>query len=100
MAISHGNGHGYAGTLTSLEDALKEMTPERWGWHLELDEAKRTELEAYWDRVENEWTAYKINCGDLNFPQMKVGLDLYNKYAPAKDQLDWKGITGERAFVN
>ena len=90
------NGHGYAGTLESLETALKDMTTERWDWHLEEDDqAKRTELEAYWSKVENEWTAYKINCGDLNFGQIKQGFDLYNKYAPAKEKLDWKLITGE-----
>ena len=92
------NGQGYAGTLESLEAALKNMTADRWDWHLQEDQAKRTELGAYWDKVENEWTAYKINCGDLNFPQMKVGLDLYNKYAPAKEKLDWKLITGEHPW--
>ena len=88
------NGQGYAGTLESLEAALKNMTADRWDWHLQQDQAKRTELEAYWNKVENEWIAYKIHCGDLNFPAMRQGFDLYNKYAPAKHALDWKGITG------
>ena len=88
------NGSGCEGTLASLEAALKDMTPARWEWHVELDDATRVAEEAYWNKVENEWIAYKINCGDLNFPQMKQGLDLYNKYAPAKHALEWKAITG------
>ncbi len=88
------DGQGVAGTLESLETALKDMTPARWEWHVELDEATRVADEAYWNKVENEWIAYKLNCGDLNFPQMKQGLDLYNKYAPPKHHLDWDAITG------
>ena len=88
------NGHGFAGTLESLKAALEDMTPARWEWHVEQDEATRVADEAYWNKVENEWIAYKINCGDLNFPQLKQGVDLYNKYAPKKHAQDWKDITG------
>ena len=88
------DGQGVAGTLASLKAALEDMTPARWEWHVETDEATRVADEAYWNKVENEWIAYKLNCGDLNFPQMKQGLDLYNKYAPPKHHLDWNAITG------
>tara|TARA_Y100001970_G_scaffold292579_1_gene434439 strand:- start:6688 stop:6981 length:294 start_codon:yes stop_codon:yes gene_type:complete len=88
------DGQGVSGTLESLETALKDMTPARWEWHVEEDDATRVAAEAYWNKVENEWIAYKLNCGDLNYPQMKVGLDLYNKYAPPKHHLDWNAITG------
>ena len=88
------NGQGCSGTLESLEAALKDMNPARWEWHVELDEATRVADEAYWNKVENEWIAYKINCGDLNFPQIRQGLDLYNKYAPNKHKLEWCEITG------
>ena len=69
------DGQGVSGTLESLETALKDMTPARWEWHVEEDDATRVAAEAYWNKVENEWIAYKLNCGDLNYPQMKVGLD-------------------------
>jgi|TARA_B100001094_G_scaffold187725_1_gene181981 hypothetical protein len=88
------DGQGVAGTLASLKVALEDMTPARWEWHVEQDEATRVADEAYWNKVENEWIAYKINCGDLNFPQMRQGFDLYNKYAPKKHALEWKAITG------
>lgn len=88
------NGHGCEGTLASLESALKDMNAARWEWHVEPDEATRVADEAYWNKVENEWIAYKINCGDLNFPQLKQGVDLYNTYAPKKHAQDWKDITG------
>jgi len=88
------DGQGVAGTLDSLEAALKDMTPARWEWHVEEDEATRVADEAYWNKVENEWISYKIHCGDLNFPAMRQGFDLYNKYAPVKHALEWKGITG------
>lgn len=77
------NGQGATGTLDSLEDALKDMTPERWDWHLNEDDAERTALEAYWNVVENEWVAIKIKYLE-NPPVLKQAIDLHNKYAPQK----------------
>ncbi len=77
------NGQGASGTLAGLEAALKDMTPERWDWHNEEDDAKRSELEAYWNKCENELIAITIK-EEANGPARKVAVDLYNKYAPPK----------------
>ena len=77
------NGQGASGTLAGLEAALKDMTPERWDWHNEEDDAKRSELEAYWNKCENELIAITIK-EEENGPARKVAVDLYTKYAPPK----------------
>ena len=77
------NGQGATGTLDSLEASLKDMTPERWDWHNEEDDSTRTALEAYWNKVENEFTAFTIKNLE-NPPALKRAEDLHNKYAPVK----------------
>ena len=77
------DGQGVAGTLDSLEAALKDMTPARWEWHVEEDEATRVADEAYWNKVENEWTAFTIK--HLENPlALKQAEELHNQYAPVK----------------
>ena len=77
------NGQGATGTLESLEAALKDMTPERWDWHNEEDDSSRTALEAYWNKVENEWTAFTVKNLE-NPPALKKAENLHNQYAPVK----------------
>ena len=77
------DGKGATCTLDSLEAALKDMTPERWDWHNEDDDSSRTALEAYWNKVENEWTAFTIK--NLENPlALKQAEELHNQYAPVK----------------
>ena len=81
------DGSGCEGTLASLEAALKDMTPERWDWHLNEDDAERTALEAYWNKCENELIAFRVK-NEENRVETVNGLELFNKYAPTKHKQD------------